>query len=73
MNLKPKKRFQKAPSMVTAVINTKYGVIRLSPEKQRLYNTLRYYGAKINVPTLVVVGKSTKLFSDLKTIKTNTK
>lgn len=47
MNLKPKKRFQKTPSIVTAVINTKYGVIRLSAEKQRIYNTLRYYGAKI--------------------------
>jgi hypothetical protein len=32
-----------------------------------------YVAIEDNVPTLVVVGKRTKLFSDLKTIKTNTK
>jgi hypothetical protein len=47
MKLKIKKRFQKTPSITTAVKKSKYGVIILSPEKQRLYNSLRYFGAKI--------------------------
>ena len=47
INLKPKKRFNKTPSVVTNFKTTKYGVLEISPEKQRLYNSLRYFGKKM--------------------------